>query len=104
MQQTIPHDLDEATAKRVIERAFAEYAARFPDHHPYLRWVGDLRAEIGFKALGATLSGTMELEPKRITVDLDVPFLLRPFRAKALAVIDEEVRRWVAKAHASELG
>jgi hypothetical protein len=104
MKHTIPHDLDQAMAKRVVDRAFAEYSTRFAEYQPHLRWVSDKRAEVGFNAKGVKLSGAMELEPASIGVELDVPFLFRPFQKKALEVIGDEVRRWVGKARAGELG
>jgi hypothetical protein len=36
-------------------------------------------------------------------MSLDVPFLLRPFKGKALGVIEEEIRRWVAKGEAGDI-
>ena len=104
MKHVIPHDLDMPTAKRVADRAFAEYQSRFPDYHPSLTWVNDERADVGFNAKGIKLAGAMLIEPGSIALDLDVPFLLRPFQKKAIEVIDREVRRWIDKAHAGELG
>lgn len=103
MKQVIPHDLDMSTAKRVVDRAFAEYKARFPDYQPSLTWSSDQQAKVSFSALGKTLNGAMLIEPKSIEMELDVPLLLRPFQKKALEVIEEEVNRWLAKARAGEL-
>ena len=36
-------------------------------------------------------------------MELDVPFLLKPFKGKALGVIEEEIKKWMAKAEAGEL-
>ena len=38
-----------------------------------------------------------------IEMDLDVPFVLRPFKGKAMGVIEEEIKKWIAKAKAGEL-
>ena len=103
MKQVIPHDLDMPTAKRVVDRAFAEYQSRYPDYQPSLRWVSDQQADVAFNAKGIKLSGAMSLEPGSITLDLDVPFLFRPFQKKALEVIEREVRVWLEKARAGEL-
>ena len=103
MKHVIQHDLDIPTAKRVADRAFESYKARFADYDPTMRWESERRAAIGFNAKGMKLSGIMDIEEKSIGVDLDVPFLLRPFKNIALEVIDREVRLWVDKARAGEL-
>jgi Putative polyhydroxyalkanoic acid system protein (PHA_gran_rgn) len=103
MKHTIDHDLDTATARKVADRAFSEYKARFPDYEPTAHWVSDTRADISFNAKGIRLKGAMEISEKAIAMDLDVPFLLRPFQKKAIEVIDREVRLWLGKAREGKL-
>jgi hypothetical protein len=103
MKHVIQHDLDMATAKKVTDRAFAEYRSRYPDYQPSLTWAGDRRADIGFNAKGVKLGGAMTISEGEIALDLDVPFLLRPFQKRAVEVIDREVRTWIGKAKAGEL-
>ena len=103
MDHVIPHDLDVATARRVADEAFKAYAARFAQYDPKLSWSDERHAKIGMAALGARVKGTMVLEDRAIKVDLDVPLLLRPFRAKAIAIVEREVRIWIEKAHAGEV-
>jgi len=102
MKHVIQHDLDMPTAKRVADRAFAEYKGRFPDYHPSLTWVNEHRADVAFNAKGIKLSGSMQIEATAIVLELDVPFLFRPFQKIALDVIEREVRVWIDKAHAGE--
>jgi Putative polyhydroxyalkanoic acid system protein (PHA_gran_rgn) len=103
MKQVIQHELDTAMAKRVADHAFADYQQRYPDYQPTLRWVSDQRADIAFNAKGVKLGGSLTLAPKSIALELDVPFLFRPFQKKALDVIEREVRIWLDKARAGEL-
>ena len=103
MKQEIEHGLDAATAKKVTDRAFAEYKARFPSYDPTLTWTSDRDAKIGFSAKGVKLNGAVTLRDKAIDVELEVPFLLRVFQKKALEVIDREVRTWVERAKNGEL-
>jgi hypothetical protein len=103
MKHVIQHDLDMPTAKQVTDRAFAAYQERYPDYQPTLSWVSDRRADVAFSARGIKLGGSMSLEPGSIALDLDVPFLFRPFQKKAVEVIDREVRVWLARARAGEL-
>ena len=51
---------------------------------------------------GITLRGSLGLTPKAIEMDLDVPFLFRPFRSKALSLVEDEVNVWLAKGKAGE--
>src|SRR5690242_5323796 len=103
MKHIIAHDLDIATARKVTDRAFAEYKARYGQYNPELRWANENRAEVSFQAMGVKLEGAMEVGPKDIALDLDVPFLLRPFRSKAIEVIEREVKLWIGKAKAGEI-
>jgi hypothetical protein len=66
-------------------------------------WVNDKRADISFKVKGITLSGTMNVNPSDIEMDLDVPFMLRPFKGTALGVIEEEIKKWIEKAKAGQI-
>ena len=63
----------------------------------------DQRAEISFSAKGLTLEGAIELRPTEIELELDVPFLFRQFKNKALGVIEEQIQEWIGKAEAGEL-
>ena len=103
MKHVIAHDLDDATARKVADRAFAEYQGRYPDYKPELVWSSERRADIRFSAKGVKLSGAMLIEPRAITLELDVPFLLKPFQKRAMEIIEREVQTWLAKARAGEL-
>lgn len=103
MKHTIEHDLDMATAKKVTDRAFAEYGSRYPGYEPTLRWIDDRRADVSFNAKGVKLGGEMLIAEKSISLDLDVPFLFRPFQKKAIEVIDREVNVWIQKARQGQI-
>ncbi len=103
MKHIVKHDLDLATAKKVAQKAFETYAERFAEYSPTANWTSDTRCEVSFKVKGVALSGTLELADGEIQMDLDVPFIFRPFKKKALDVIEREVRVWIDKAKAGEL-
>ncbi|MBK8255247.1 MAG: polyhydroxyalkanoic acid system family protein [Polyangiaceae bacterium] len=103
MKHVINHHLDIPTAKKVIAHAFAEYQSRYSQYSPTFAWVNDRRADVGFNAKGIKLKGAMEVADKEITLDLDVPFLLKPFQKKALEVIEREVKVWIGKANAGPI-
>lgn len=99
----IKHDLDPALAKKATQKAFESYQERFAEYNPTANWVTDQRAEIGFSVKGMTLDGAVEIHPGEIHLELDVPFIFKPFKKKAMSVIEEQIQLWVAKAKAGEL-
>jgi hypothetical protein len=103
MKHTVPHDLGREKAKAAAEAAFASYAARFAQYRPTATWTSPDRADISFSAKGITLKGVLEVTEASIDMDLDVPFLLRPFKEKALGAIDREISHWVGKARSGEI-
>ena len=103
MKHTVAHDLGREKAKRVAEAAWNSYSARFANYSPTCQWENDNKANIGFNVKGVKLEGSLEVNEKDIALDLDVPFLLRPFKGQALKVIEEEIRKWIGKAKAGSL-
>lgn|SRR5690606_8455289 len=103
MKHVMSHDLPPDLAKKVAQKAFDSYREKYASYRPNLTWVSDKRAEASFQAKGITLKGSIELSPGAIAFDLDVPFLLRPFKSKAMEIIDRELKFWTAKAKAGEI-
>ena len=103
MKHSVPHDLGREKAKAAAEAAFASYAARFAQYRPTATWTSPDRADISFTAKGITLKGVLEVTEASIDMDLDVPFLLRPFKDKALGAIDREITHWVGKAKSGDI-
>jgi hypothetical protein len=101
MKHEVPHDLGQAKAREVAEKAFAAYQAKFADYQPKVTWKTEKTAEISFSVKGMSLSGLLEVSDKAIAIDLDVPFMLRPFKGKALEVIEAEIRQWISRAKTS---
>ena len=64
------------------------------------------RLKIPYESLDPLTIGSSGDESKvyRTELELDVPLLLRPFRAKAIEVLEQEVRAWIEKAKRGELG
>ncbi len=103
MKHSVHHGLGKEKAKEVALKAFESYQERFAHYEPKANWVTDDRADISFRAKGISLNGSLEVKESDIDMDLDVPFILRPFKGKALGVIEEEIKKWVVKAKAGEL-
>lgn len=103
MKHEIQHGLEPELAKKAVDKAMEAYSARFAEFNPSFRWTGDTKGRLGFKAKGVSVDGDIEIAGPKILVDLEVPFLLRMFKGKAMEVIDREVKKWVEKARAGEL-
>ncbi len=103
MKHQIPHSLSPALAKQAAEKALEAYTERFPEYNPTSTWVSDSRAEIQFKAKGIKVEGALELASNSIDMELDVPFIFRPLRKKALALVEEQVQKWIKAAESGEL-
>jgi Putative polyhydroxyalkanoic acid system protein (PHA_gran_rgn) len=100
MKHSVAHDLGQERAKKVAESALAAYAQKYANYSPQVTWKGANQADISFKVKGMSLSGSLEVLPKSIDLDIDVPFLLRPFKSQALGVIEGEIKDWIKKAKA----
>ena len=98
MKHQVPHALGQQKAKQVAVQALTSYQRKFAEYNPRVDWTSDSCAQIGFNVKGLKLNGAIEVHPDTFALDLDVPFILRPFRGKALAVIEEEIRMWISKA------
>lgn len=103
MKHAVPHDLGLDKATEVAKAALDSYAKRFADYNPTATWISERKANIGFSAKGVSLKGSLEVGASAIDMDLEVPFLLRPFKGKAIGIIEEEIRRWIGKAKNGEL-
>ena len=103
MKHSVRHDLDLDTASRAVRVALDSYAERFSGYDPQVQWSGDHRANISVSAKGLTVKGTVEVKASNILIDLEVPFILRVFKKKAISIIEGEIQKWLRKARAGEL-
>jgi hypothetical protein len=100
MKHEVSHDLGEAKAREVADKALAAYQAKFAEYEPKVSWKTEKNAEISFNVKGMKLSGQLAITEKHFDIELDVPFMLRPFKGKALEVIESEIRKWIGRAKA----
>lgn len=103
MKHSVAHDLGRPQAKRVAEAAWNSYSSRFASYSPRCEWKSEYSANIGFNVKGVNLNGAIDVNDNDISLDLDVPFLLRPFKGQALKVIEDEIRNWIAKSKAGQV-
>lgn len=103
MKHSVPHSLGIEVAKQAAENALAAYSERFSDYNPTVTWPTETNAQVSFKIKTLVLSGQFETLPEEISIEMEVPLMLRPFRAKALEVVEREIRQWLDKAAAGSL-
>ena len=103
MKHKVHHGLSKDLARKATRKAFDAYKERFDKYNPDAEWLSDDEAKVSFSAKGVTLEGNVRIEPEDVELQLDVPFLLKPFKSKALAVIEDEITKWVEKARNGEL-
>ncbi len=98
MKHSVTHGLGKDLACKVAKAACESYASRFKEYNPTTEWTSEDSAKIGFSAKGITLGGQVTVNDQSIDLELDVPFLLRPLKGKAISVIEESIKEWIAKA------
>ena len=103
MKHSVPHDIGKASAKKATLVAFEHYKTRFAKYDPQANWVTEDRAQISFTAKGITLKGALEVTEESVDLDLDVPFLLRPFKDTALGAVEREITKWIDKVKSGEV-
>ena len=103
MRHNIAHQLDLVTARAAARKAVESYGQRFKEYAFTASWVREDRVELGFTVAGRRLEGAMEVLPSRLELELDVPFIFRPFSGKAISIIEREAITWLERAKTGEL-
>ncbi|KYF76204.1 polyhydroxyalkanoic acid system family protein [Sorangium sp. So ce388] len=99
MKHTVHHDLNDEEAKKAVLRALAQYCDRYAEYSPSMLWSSERSAELGFCVKGFKLAGRLDLRPRTVDLEIDVPLPLRLFKRMAIAAIDAEVRRFIGEVH-----
>lgn len=84
-------------ARNMTEKAWASYRDKYKQYNPNFLWKSPGVAAISFKANGVEIKGILALESEKISMDMEVPFLLRSFMPQALKAIEEEIEKWIPK-------
>lgn len=104
MKHVVAHGLpDRARARTVVSHALESYRERLSKYQPTVTWNGDDSAEVAFEVMAKRMAAKVFVDDRNVTFEGKVPLLLRPFENKAVEVLDREIRRWLAKAHAGEI-
>ncbi len=100
MKHSVFHQLGADAARQVARRAVDSYVLRYAHLGAAARWTDSDHCKIAFRVHGISLSGLVALLPHEISLELDVPWVLRIFASRAIEVIDHEARSWIARADA----
>ena len=103
MKHVIQHGLSLELAKKATRKALETYQERFAEYNPQVDWKGEDKATVAFGVKGVNLNGDIDINDKDIALDMSVPFLLKPFQKKAVAVVDKAIREWIDRAKNGEL-
>ena len=103
MKHSVSHSLGLEKARKVARAALDSYAKRFADYGPTTKWKDDDSADIGFSVKGMSLKGAIKVAEKSIDLNLEVPFMLKPFQGKAVGVIEDSIKEWIGKAEKGEI-
>ncbi|MEE9384830.1 MAG: polyhydroxyalkanoic acid system family protein [Nannocystaceae bacterium] len=104
VKHDIPHDLDASLARIAAQKAVDSYRGRFAQYNFSERWVDDTTMAFDFAVAGTKLEGSLGIRERHYELDLQVPFVFKVFRGKAISIIEREVNKWVAKAKNGDLG
>lgn len=103
VKHDIRHDLELNLAKLAARKAVEAYGERFADYDFHSRWIDETKVELSFAVAGKRLDGNILVRTDALALSLDVPFVFRVFKNKAIDIIEREAKKWIAKAKAGEL-
>jgi hypothetical protein len=104
MKHRIAHNLPLPLAQKATRAALEAYRQQFPQFKPGGEWLDAGRAKVWFQTPAGRLDGAVNVVKDAVELELDVPFLLRPFKGQAISIIENEVNIWIEKARRGELG
>ena len=102
MKHSFQHDLDFETLRKVADKAFDSYATKYTSYSPQISWIDDRRAKIGFSVKGINIKGELAIAKSTIAVSIEVPFVFRLFKKKAISIVNSELDSWIEKAKTGE--
>lgn len=96
----IAHGLTLEQATRAAHLALDEYLVRFAQRGLSGQWTSETRAELAFAQAGMNVKASVDVLADKLRVEADVPLMLRPFKAQAIAAVEREARKWIDKVKA----
>lgn len=100
---TLRHEVTHQQARQAIRTALEVYCRKFPQYAPTTTWLNENKARTSFRYKRFSLVAEVEILADRIEMGMDVPLMFWPFKGPAQALIENEIRKWLARAKAGEL-
>lgn len=93
----MPHKLGADEAKRRIQNLITDSKSKFGAQATDVResWTGN-HNDFGFKAMGMSVSGALDVQPAAVDVSMDLPFAALPFKGKIEKEITDRAKQLLA--------
>ena len=98
MRHTVRHTLAPDKAKDVLEHALGAYREHYAEYQVETGWADEETAEIGFRMTGKQVRGKIKVCPDCYDIDLELPWMYRPFTQRIAGAVEQELQRWLARA------
>jgi len=98
MKHVFKHDVDIETAKRAVNMAWESYKGRLSKYRPSMEWVDDSVARVGFSIGSVGIRCEIGVSSCEIEISASVPGIFSLFKKRAILIIEDEIRKWTAKA------
>jgi hypothetical protein len=95
---TARHGLGVSAARAMLDEAFAHYTARHPHVHVARDWQDEREGRVELRARGVQVRCNVRLDDADVSVEADLPLLLRPFVGRIRDRLDREVQVWLQRA------
>jgi hypothetical protein len=94
ISMTLPHELGEEEVKRRMLAGIADARAKYPGYlkNAHETWNGNTMEFTG-SAMGQTVTGRVQIEPKQVHIHVDLPMLLAMLAGRILPRIESEGKK-----------
>lgn len=95
MRHSVRHTLGPARARDLLDRALGTYRDHYAEYEVRTDWADAETAEVDFTITGRKIGGQIRVCEDCYDIEVDVPWIFRPFRRRIVATVDREFRRWL---------
>jgi hypothetical protein len=96
---SVPHDLPPAEVKRRLVDAIVEARTKHGDllKDAHETWPTENRMDFSARAMGQSISGSMQIDPTHVHVTVNLPTLLAMFASTVKPKIEEEAQKLLTR-------
>lgn len=98
MKHSVDHPLEPAKAREVLDRALHTYREHYAENSIETVWLDERTASVDFHVTGKRVAGSITICDDCYDIDLDLPWIFRPFKKRIAQSLDSELKRWIAHA------